>query len=298
MAHQIISELAQICLQLGIDHAVISPGSRNAPLIIAFTKNPAFRCFSISDERSAGYFALGMARQLLDQMSRNDEAVVIAENLSNLFGREFIDTPEPFLARLSGSDRKDFTPGLLVTIYLPPGCSLHLANSTPVRYAQLFSSNPGLLYYSNRGVSGIDGCISSAAGAAIIDKRLTVLLSGDIAFIYDASGLWDNQLAANLRIIVFNNDGGNIFKLIQSSPGIMDIEHFFETPHKANLKALSAAFGLDHYFASNKERLEEILQPFFEPKDRAAVLEIKTSGTVSAKVFKQYFHHLSKQNEQ
>ena len=56
--------LVQLCLDKGIDHIVISPGSRNAPLTIGFGEHPEFNCFSIVDERSAAFFALGMSQQL------------------------------------------------------------------------------------------------------------------------------------------------------------------------------------------------------------------------------------------
>ena len=56
--------ITQICLAKGIHHIVISPGSRNAPLTIGFTSNPKFNCYSIADERCAGFFALGIAQQI------------------------------------------------------------------------------------------------------------------------------------------------------------------------------------------------------------------------------------------
>ncbi|MEN8798223.1 MAG: thiamine pyrophosphate-binding protein, partial [Flavobacteriaceae bacterium] len=52
------------CKAKGIDNIVISPGSRNAPLILGFTLDPFFKCYSIVDERSAAFFALGIAQQL------------------------------------------------------------------------------------------------------------------------------------------------------------------------------------------------------------------------------------------
>ena len=53
-----------ICQQKGVQHIVISPGSRNAPLTIGFTNNPYFKCYSIADERCAAFFALGIAQQI------------------------------------------------------------------------------------------------------------------------------------------------------------------------------------------------------------------------------------------
>jgi 2-succinyl-5-enolpyruvyl-6-hydroxy-3-cyclohexene-1-carboxylate synthase len=58
-----IKNIAEICVRQGIEKVVISPGSRNAPLIFAFTAQPEIECLSIADERSAAYFALGMAQQ-------------------------------------------------------------------------------------------------------------------------------------------------------------------------------------------------------------------------------------------
>ena len=56
--------VTQLCLAKGIDHIIISPGSRNAPLTIGFTENENFTNFSIVDERCAAFFALGIAQQL------------------------------------------------------------------------------------------------------------------------------------------------------------------------------------------------------------------------------------------
>ncbi|MFN2396071.1 MAG: 2-succinyl-5-enolpyruvyl-6-hydroxy-3-cyclohexene-1-carboxylic-acid synthase [Bacteroidales bacterium] len=555
LKRQGVSELPYICEAHGIRHVIISPGSRNAPLILSFTSHPEINCISITDERSAGYFALGMAQQLkkpvalictsgtalanyapalteafylkipllvlsadrppewidqndgqtirqnnffpnavkrsfitptetekeedlwyfrriineaigismadnhgpvhinvplreplyeplpeitkipdiisvqtgyhqlkddqwqeikqkwesyskkliicgfssernpemeksLAKMTENSEAVVIAENLSNLSNDSFIHSPERFIALMN--ERENFRPDLLVTTggavvskrlkkylrkfspkehwhvdenemfvdtyqslnqnirvnpeyffgniagsgpvdndysrfaklineqgikkhndflsqaefsdlkayeivfnKLPFDCNLHLANSTPVRYSQLFPAKPDINYFSNRGTSGIDGCVSTAAGAALVSEKLNVLLLGDLAFIYDSNGLWNNNLPSNLRIIVFDNGGGNIFKLIETGPEAEKIRPFIETPHKVKLKELCAAFNVDYMYAQSSEELENILLQFFKPNGSAVVLHIQTSGDVSAKTFKQYFQFIS-----
>ena len=53
-----------LCLSKGINHVVISPGSRNAPLTLSFANHPQINAYSIVDERCAAFFALGMAQQL------------------------------------------------------------------------------------------------------------------------------------------------------------------------------------------------------------------------------------------
>jgi 2-succinyl-5-enolpyruvyl-6-hydroxy-3-cyclohexene-1-carboxylate synthase len=556
-----VSELPYYCHSVGIENIIISPGSRNAPLIIAFTSHPHLKCISITDERSAGYFGLGMAQQLskpvvlictsgtaminyapalaeayylkipliaitadrppewidqndgqtirqkgfyknvvkgsfempvetekeedlwyfrrkisealtvsiteragpvhiniplreplyeslpaisqpppvirsmkttatlgqdqwtflkekwgsfqkrlilcgmqnadkelsmlLNELTANDGAVVMAENLSNMQVMNTIQTPDRFIASLTHQQRNDFQPDLLITIggpvvskklkkylrvfkplehwyigendpfidtfqalnmhigvkavdffremgsaerinndwiqmarevkqismefhqqlvekvpfsdlsvydmifnALPDKCNLHLANSTPVRYAQLFENREGVSYFSNRGTSGIDGCVSTAAGAAMVSDKLNIAIVGDLAFIYDSNGLWNNQLPANLRVLVIDNEGGNIFKLIDTSPIINPIRDFFETPHKVNIDKLCGAFNVNYYRAGTKEELFTQLADFFKPNSLAGVLHIQTSGELSATVFKQYYQFISNYNEQ
>jgi 2-succinyl-5-enolpyruvyl-6-hydroxy-3-cyclohexene-1-carboxylate synthase len=164
-----------------------------------------------------------------------------------------------------------------------------------VRYAQLFRSKPGIVYHSNRGTSGIDGTVSTAAGYAMISGKPTLLLVGDLAYIYDSNALWNNKLPSNLRIIVFENDGGNIFKLIDTTPEIEGIQHFFETPHNVDLEKLSQAYGIQTMKVNDLTSLEKALMEFFKPNDRPVVLSIKTSGELSAKTFKKYFQFISQQ---
>lgn len=553
-----VSEIPYICEAHGINHTVISPGSRNAPLILSFTSHPRIKCISITDERSAGYYAMGMAQQLkkpvvlictsgtalanytpalteafylkipllvisadrppewidqndgqtirqnnfspnvmkksfitpvetekkedlwyfrriineaigismtgsrgpvhvnvplreplyeplpeitripavisvqtgyshltndqwrdikqswkshskrliicgfssernpdlqnsLAKIAENNEAVVVAENLTNLSSQSFIHSPERFIAALDYKMQVNFLPDLLVTTggavlskrlkkylrefspkehwhvdenemfvdtyqslnqnirvkpeyffniiegsgpvnkeysrytkqiseqtvknhnnflsqaefsdlvayelifsQLPFDCNLHLANSTPVRYSQLFPVRPDINYFSNRGTSGIDGSVSTAAGAAMVSEKLNILLLGDLAFIYDSNGLWNNNLPANLRIIIIDNGGGNIFKLIETGPEFEKIRPFIETPHKVNIKELCRAFDVGYMSANNSEELENFLPDVFKPNRRSVVLHIQTSGDVSAKTFKQYFQYISK----
>jgi len=200
-----------------------------------------------------------------------------------------------FLAKTGFSDLKAFE---LIMQHLPAHINLHLANSTPVRYAQLFGSNKYVNYFSNRGTSGIDGCVSTTAGAALVSKKLNVLLVGDLGFIYDSNALWYNNLPGNLRIIVMDNGGGNIFKLIETGPEAEKIKPFIETPHNVKIKGLCDAFGVNYMPAANTEELENILPEFFKPNGLPVVLHIQTNGEVSANIFKQYFQYISKKDEQ
>jgi 2-succinyl-5-enolpyruvyl-6-hydroxy-3-cyclohexene-1-carboxylate synthase len=172
---------------------------------------------------------------------------------------------------------------------LPIGANLQLANSSVVRYASwLANINPDLIVNSNRGTSGIDGCTSTAVGAAQVNLRPTVLLTGDVAFLYDKNALWQQHMPANLRIIVFNNGGGGIFTLIDGPTRIKAMEQYFTTPHKQSIKAVAVDNGLDYYFCASADKLNQVLQDFLNPLHQASVLELSFDMKRNAKIFEQF----------
>ena len=121
-----------------------------------------------------------------------------------------------YLKNIEWSDLKVFEQILHA---IPEGGNLQLANSSVVRYAQLFKTSAALTYNSNRGTSGIDGCTSTAAGAALVNGKTTTLITGDISFFYDSNALWNKYLQPNFKIILINNGGGGIFRFISGPSG-------------------------------------------------------------------------------
>ncbi|HSY75337.1 MAG TPA: 2-succinyl-5-enolpyruvyl-6-hydroxy-3-cyclohexene-1-carboxylic-acid synthase, partial [Bacteroidia bacterium] len=127
---------------------------------------------------------------------------------------------------------------------LPHSSDVQLGNSTPIRYANLFDVNKtGAHFYSNRGVSGIDGSVSTAAGAAYVSDNITTLITGDLAFFYDSNGLWNKHLPENLRIIVINNSGGGIFRIIDSKDSPL-LEKYFEATHSIKAEPFAKAYDV------------------------------------------------------
>jgi len=548
-----IKNIPEICAQHGVRKVIIAPGSRNAPLIFAFTAHPELECLSITDERSAAYFALGMAQHnreavalvctsgtavlnfapaiaeayyqnlpllvftadrpsemidqadgqtlrqsnifgnyikasfdlpvetvvsadldfcdrqvsqaidtalaypqgpvqinvplrepiytalpekhsqpkiiktlatvvsptiesleilqnswtnnakklilfgvypkneqlnaLANQLADEPDVVVIAENLSNISGEKIITRPESFFSSLSPDKKARFQPDLLITIghssickqiklYLreyqpseqwqleasmpyidtykslttiipgsateilakmpfgktksdysevfqnqnqfiakrheafvenaplsdmsavtqllkltPANTQLHLANSTSVRWTQLFPTRSDLTYFCNRGTSGIDGSLSTAAGYAYSSKQNTIFLTGDLSFIYDSNGLWNNYIGSNLKIIVMNNNGGNIFRFIGDKELMANSLDFFTTPHQVKIKSLVEAYGLEYLTCDKDEELILSLNAFFE-SEKATVLEIFTNSDLNTENYKGYFRNL------
>lgn len=171
-----------------------------------------------------------------------------------------------------------------------PDCSnLQLANSSVVRYVSwLDMLNESWIINSNRGTSGIDGCTSTAIGAAKVNLRQTVLLTGDIAFLYDKNAFWLNDIPRNLRVVVFNNGGGGIFTLIDGPTHHKQFAHLFTTPHQRNVKSVAVDNGLDYYFCESYSNLNKVLTQFFEPTNGAAVLELKFDMKKNAKIFEAF----------
>lgn len=551
-ARQGIRNIPEICLRHGLHKAVICPGSRNAPLILSFTKHPSIDCISITDERSAGYFAMGMSqlkgepvavvctsgtavlniapavseayyqnlplivftadrpkewidqadgqtirqtdifrnyvkqsyevpletihnddlwhfnrivsqaldtatkfpagpvhinvplreplytplpedfkignitktipvqkelsgedlntfrtkwnslgkkmiicgilrkdedlKKVLQELAQRNDTVVIAENISNIAGEDIVFAPEPLVASLSDSEKNMFKPDLLVTIgegivskrlkqylrafppaeqwhlgtsgnytdtykslsvllevnparflsylkneanrdhyselkkksksqvelyskYLqkvelndirvihdilkeiPEQAIVHLSNSTAIRLAQLSPSREDLTYFCNRGTSGIDGCTSTAAGSAYLSGKPVYLITGDLAFIYDSNALWTNIPELNLKIIVINNNGGNIFSLIESSPEMDKARSYFETPHKVKIKPLAEAYGVGYCECSSVEKLNEAMNNLKGHRG-TCILEIRTDAKMNTKVYKEYYQYI------
>ncbi len=201
-----------------------------------------------------------------------------------------------FLATVAFSDLKVYEH---IFNHLPTAAVVHLGNSTPVRYGQLFDQKPDVAFYSNRGTSGIDGCSSTAAGFAFNHTGVTVVITGDIGFFYDSNALWNNNLPDTFRVILINNGGGNIFRIIDGPTGYDALEPFIETRHSLEASGIAANFNISYYRAGNEEELLEQLPLFLEPQasKRPALLEVVTNNEVSAQTLKDYFEYLRKGKE-
>ncbi|MBC8490016.1 MAG: 2-succinyl-5-enolpyruvyl-6-hydroxy-3-cyclohexene-1-carboxylic-acid synthase [Bacteroidetes bacterium] len=196
-----------------------------------------------------------------------------------------------FLSKCEFSDLKVFETILKA---IPKGSNLQMGNSTPVRYVQLFKPFQKLTYNSNRGTSGIDGTVSTAAGAAYVSKKPTTIITGDLGFFYDSNALMNNYLSENLRIIIINNSGGGIFRFIPG-PGETDqLEEFFETKHDWKAEFIAKNFNIHYYSANHLNSLNTSLEKFYklQPNNKPAILEVFTPNEKNAVTLKEYFKYL------
>jgi 2-succinyl-5-enolpyruvyl-6-hydroxy-3-cyclohexene-1-carboxylate synthase len=196
-----------------------------------------------------------------------------------------------YLERVSFSDLEVYK---LLFDQIPEGSHLHLGSSTPVRYAQLFEHQHKYRFWSNRGTSGIDGCVSTAVGAAsVINEPLTVI-TGDIGFFYDSNALWNQHLSTNLRIILINNGGGNIFRILPGPDKFAEMGPYLETVHSYRAGGIANNFGVQYFRADNMDSLRSRLKDFYSNLGKPALLEIVTPGKESAETLKNYFKYMIK----
>jgi 2-succinyl-5-enolpyruvyl-6-hydroxy-3-cyclohexene-1-carboxylate synthase len=196
---------------------------------------------------------------------------------------------EQYLTELGWSDLKVFE---VLLKRIPEDSILHLGNSTPVRYSQLFGSLPRFQYFSNRGVSGIDGQLSTAAGSAYANGKINSIITGDLGFFYDSNALMNQNLSFNLKIIVINNGGGGIFRFIPGPDSSNQLEKFFEARHSWKAEFLAKAFDVNYFQAHDENDLRKVLPLFYAEDARPALLEIFTPSEVNATILRDYFSFL------
>jgi len=184
-----------------------------------------------------------------------------------------------------------------IMYHLPQQVTLHLGNSSPVRYAQLYNCKNSKAIYSNRGVSGIDGSLSTASGIATAVDGLHLILMGDLSFVYDSNALWNRNLSKNLRIVVINNDGGGIFRLLPGPSEQECFEDFMEAKHPVEIEKLAQAFGINYFKVENQQELEHKFHQFIL-NEGPTLLEIKTSNIENPVQFKAHIQRIKSQGHE
>ena len=186
----------------------------------------------------------------------------------------------------------DFKAFELVLESLPHNCHLQISNSSAIRYAQLFDIDPSIEVFSNRGTSGIDGSTSTAIGAAFAQEKQTVLITGDISFLYDSNALWNKYIPSNFKIIIVNNGGGGIFRILPGHQETQVFNEFFETSHSLTAEHLAEMYGFSYFSASDKKTLEEEIPKLYQENSKPAILEIFTPTLINDQILLDYFKAL------
>jgi 2-succinyl-5-enolpyruvyl-6-hydroxy-3-cyclohexene-1-carboxylate synthase len=194
-----------------------------------------------------------------------------------------------YLDKIPFSDFKFFEK---VIPSLPKNSQLQISNSSAIRYAQLIAIDPSIEVYCNRGTSGIDGSTSTAIGAAVANGKQTVFISGDIGFLYDSNALWNNYIPTNFKIILINNGGGGIFRILPGHKETPVFNTFFETSHCLTAEHLAKMYGFEYTIASDELSLSNGLATLYGQNQRPGILEVFTPTLENDAILLQFFKEL------
>ena len=186
----------------------------------------------------------------------------------------------------------DFSVFALIANQLQDNINLQISNSSAIRYLQLFNINEKIEVFCNRGTSGIDGSTSTAIGAAITSEKSTVLITGDISFFYDSNALWNKYVPKNFKIILINNSGGGIFRILPGHQENQVFNEFFETSHNLKANHLAEMYGFNYRCIDENVDLEKLLDEFMNSNEKPSILEICTPEKQNNEVLLKYFKNL------
>ena len=196
---------------------------------------------------------------------------------------------QEYTAKIPFSDFKVFD---FICQNVPKNSQLQVSNSSAIRYLQLFDLDNTVQVFCNRGTSGIDGSTSTAIGAALASDLPTMLITGDISFLYDSNALWNNYIPKNFKIILLNNSGGGIFRIL---PGHQETETFntyFETSHQLNASHLAKMYGFDYFEANDEATLQQQYTAFLNQNKKPCILEIFTPEKENNWILLEFFRGL------
>lgn len=166
-------------------------------------------------------------------------------------------------------------------------CNVQISNGMSIRYAQIFDWRRAESVGCNRGVSGIDGSVSTAIGFAAVSERPTVLITGDMSFQYDMGALATNFIPDDFVIIVMNNRGGGIFRYIDTTRHLDELEPLISGPVNLPVEGLARAFGFGYRRADSVTRLLEALN---DARASKMIIEVVTDTVTDCKVLNNYYN--------
>lgn len=223
--------------------------------------------------------------QLLDENFNNSS---YQSHIATIW-KDRVEKHQEYTAKIPFSDFKVFD---FLCKNVPSNIQLQVSNSSAIRYLQLFDLNKTVQVFCNRGTSGIDGSTSTAIGAALASDLPTMLITGDISFLYDSNALWNNYIPKNFKIILLNNSGGGIFRILPGHQETETFNTFFETSHQLNASHLAKMYGLDYFEASDEFSLEKQYSAFLNQNEKPSILDIFTPEKENDAILLSFFRNL------
>ncbi len=175
---------------------------------------------------------------------------------------------------------------------LPEAGQLFVGNSLIVRLVDAFAQLPaGYPVFSNRGASGIDGLLSTAAGVQRATARSTLAIVGDLSALYDINSLaLLRQVSAPFVLLIVNNNGGQIFSLLPTPAD--ERERFYTMPQNVNFAHAAAMFSLSYNNPASWDELQEAVTHAWR-SPHATIIELTVSETDGAQTLQHLLAQVS-----
>ncbi|TJZ59878.1 2-succinyl-5-enolpyruvyl-6-hydroxy-3-cyclohexene-1-carboxylic-acid synthase [Sphingobacterium olei] len=179
---------------------------------------------------------------------------------------------------------------------LPKNVDLHIANSSPIRMFSTFKLDPTIKVYCNRGVNGIDGCMSTTVGFSANTDNPVFLVIGDLTFFYDMNALWNRHLGSNIRILLLNNEGGAVMHMPLHDRMASILPKHVSAGHGTSAKGWVESLGIRYISATNERECQDGVQILTDNSyTGAVVLEVFTQKESDVKILKEYFKSLNRE---
>lgn len=167
------------------------------------------------------------------------------------------------------------------------GMVVHYANSTAIRLANIFARHQ---VWCNRGVNGIEGSLSTAAGFSLVSDDCVFCVIGDLSFFYDQNALWNSELRGNLRILLLNNGKGGIFNLLPGLNRSPACDRLVAAAHETTAEGICRQNTIGYRQVTMSDELEKGLEWLLtERHERPLVLEVMTDPAVDEQVYREYY---------
>ena len=164
---------------------------------------------------------------------------------------------------------------------------VHYANSSAVRLACIYAQH---YVWCNRGVNGIEGSLSTAAGFSLATDALTVCVIGDLSFFYDQNALWNSNIGGNLRIVLLNNSGGGIFRQLKGLDKSPVATSFVAAQHETTAQGICTQNDIGYISAKDMGEMQiGIVTLLTRETNRPMLLEVFTDVDEDIKAMADYF---------
>ena len=163
---------------------------------------------------------------------------------------------------------------------------VHYANSSAIRLANIFAQHP---VWCNRGVNGIEGSLSTAAGFSVVSRDSVFCVIGDLSFFYDQNALWNQNLRQNFRILLLNNGRGGIFNMLPGLETSPARDKIVAAEHQTSAEGICRQNQIVYLRADGPHDLHQAIDTLlYIESDRPVLLEVFTDASADERVYKDY----------